>query len=68
MKEQRCENCFYWDQLTPEAGLCRRFAPNPVTVTKTQAQALIDNCKAEWPETHRIDFCGEHKSTEDLDA
>jgi len=55
-----CADCRFWDDVGDpdfeDFGLCRRYAPHPVTIPKG------GEYEARWPSTHEEDCCGEHWS------
>lgn len=52
----KCEDCRYYDQRSPYAGECRRYAPRPGQRTKDpEAEGLW----AVWPMVSNVEWCGE---------
>lgn len=59
----KCGNCRHWKgparfpneaadwEYEHDRGECRRYAPH---------QGARSSARYEWPETERIDWCGEH--------
>ena len=61
-----CASCRFWHKqgstdAAAVAGWCARYAPRPVVQPADMAgssSAVI------WPETHAVDWCGEHAPRE----
>jgi hypothetical protein len=60
-----CKDCLFWDwfytndkQPHESYGLCRRYAPRPMTQSKPPCDGERN---VEWPNTLDNEFCGEYR-------
>ena len=62
MREERCEDCKYWDEVLPnELGFCKI---NPPTVNPAEPIELKRYLTPIWPPTEASDWCGQFKKRE----
>ena len=74
--ERTCESCVFWDKREVQFiyGDCRRMPPQsrlavdikPASYGGDGAQTISVTRfpHADWPNTHKDDWCGEHKGTD----
>lgn len=63
LRQQRCENCLFWDRLTqsPSHGQCRRRAPLPTSERLASLPEELPLLGAWWPLTLRDEWCGKYQ-------
>jgi hypothetical protein len=58
-KRKRCADCEFFEAAAG-AGLCRRYAPRPLTVVPNGPE--VGQAVVYFPEVDPMDFCGEWRA------
>ena len=59
--KKRCADCRFWDYNKTNFGYCRKHAPKPTIVPKSEEYILV------IPSMGRDDYCWEFESVRDLE-